>query len=437
MSPLAYLPRFRKIENALSQLRDRESWSREQISAYQLKRLNVMWSHARSACTHYRRDAYADVPRRFDSIEHFSRTVPPLDKRVVRDQAVEFLSGQAQPGGWFRTGGSTGIPTAVYWSRIAHFEMQRAKYRGEQAFGVNVFDRKVFLWGHSGSFAPGLPGVIQRFRQPIEDRLRSRLRISAYDLSPDRLRRVLPSIANFKPSSLYGYSSAVDLLSEAVADRGPIESMRLAILTAEPTDAAMRHRIETNLGCPVTIEYGSVECGLIAYRMPDGRLRTRDDLSIVETEPVGDGRYEILVTVLNNPSFPLLRYRIGDMTLDPRRQDDIGFGYLSEVHGRSNDFLITVRGDRIHPMAVKHALEHWREIRRFTAKQAADGSLSVLVETTSQLSRSVDAELRRSLGELLGGYEVSIETTSQIDGNRAGKHRWIISDLASTKSQSR
>lgn len=431
-TPLVYLPRFRQAEAALETLRQRESWTRERIESHQLDAINRLWRHARAHCRHYERWADGDkLPPRFESLDHYVQTVPPTDKDAVRQNPMDFLSDQAEPGTWMRTGGSTGDPTRVYWGRSAHTDMQRAKYRGEQSFGLNVFDRKVFLWGHSGSFDPGVRGWMQRLRRPIEDRLRRRLRVSAYQLSPDRLERCVRKSAAFGPASLYGYASAIDLFSRTAQEYGiEFPTLKLAVLTAEPADEAMLNRVRENLRCKATIEYGSVECGLIAYGMADGRIRTRDDLLFVETVPAKDDRYEILVTVLNNPSFPLFRYRIGDMTMHPLRRDEAGFGYLSAVDGRANDFIVTATGRPIHSMAVKHVVEPWPQVRRFTAHQSGDGSMRVLLETPQPMESSLIGLLHRRLEALLEGYEVSLQTTPLMPGNRAGKHRWIISELA-------
>ena len=450
MSVLMHLPRFRNLSRELDRLATRESWTRNQLRDWQLECINRVWRHAIHHVPHYR-TLYREhkLAPEFDSIEQYTSEVPMLSKQFVRDHPQRLLSLEAQPGRWCRTGGSTGVPTAVYWSHEAHRQMLRAKYRSEQAYGVHVFDPKVFFWGHSGSFAPGLSGWLQRMRRPVEDRLRKRLRISAYSLGPDSLLQSLRRIERFQPASIYGYASAIDLLAEA-CERHRIElpSMRLAIMTAEPADEAMVRRVSERFGCPAAVEYGAVECGLMAYRMPEGRIRTRDDMVMIETVPVASNvdddrkadegesnrRYEIVVTVLNNPSFPLMRYRIADTTNHLWQACRNGMGMLSEIHGRANDILITGSGRRLHSMAVKHVLEHWPEVRRFTARQNQSGKLSVILETPDRVSDQLVGTLRGKLETIMEGYDVDVETTDVIPGNLAGKHRWIISELAAKQT---
>src|SRR5262249_49488255 len=154
-----------------------------------------------------------------------------------------FLSRCHGRGSWRCTGGSTGAPMPTYWPKIAHLENLWAKYRMEASWGLDIFDRKVFLWGHSASFAPGLPWHVARLRQPWEDRLRNRLRLSAYRLGAQDLDGYLQRIQAFQPASLYGYSTALYLLAQrAAATAFPCPSLRLAILTSEP---AFPHLVAT------------------------------------------------------------------------------------------------------------------------------------------------------------------------------------------------
>lgn len=432
MSILRQLPRFRRLETQLHELEMRESWTRGAIEAWQLRALNEQWRHAAETTKHFQSIASTHrLPSQFGSLEEYFERMPILEKSLVQADATRFLSCSAAAGSWLRTGGSTGDPTKVFWQHSAHLEMLRAKYRGEQSFGLDTFDRKVFFWGHRGSIAPGVSGWIQRVRRPLEDHLRNRMRVSAYELDDQNLLRAIDRIRQFQPQSIYGYSSAIALLAD-VCERYRIQlpSLKLAIMTAEPADEQMIASCRRAFGCDVTMEYGSCECGLIAYRTPDGILRTRDDLSIVETIRNQNGEYEIVVTVLNNPSFPLLRYRIGDLTTQPWRREENGFGILSDVQGRANDLLVTRTGKRLHSMSLKHEIEQWHQIRRFSAKQERCGDLTIRLESSDRISETLTRSLQTNLESLLEGYRVTIERVDCIPGNLAGKHRWIVSELA-------
>jgi phenylacetate-CoA ligase len=430
MTPLLYLPRFRRAARALEAMAQRESWPRTEIEAWQLQRLNQLWSAARRHVPHYRDLAAAgDLPAEFTSLDEYSRRMPLLDKAIVRDESHRIRSEVSSHGSWQRTGGSTGTPMRVFWERAAHLQMLQAKYRMLQQWDLGIFDRTAFLWGHSGSVAPGLKGIQQRIRRPIEDRLRNRLRLSAYRLGNADLDQHLERLQRFAPRSLYGYSSAVALLARHAAARQiEVPSLRVAILTAEPADPEFLEQTARGLACDAAVEYGSVECGVIATTHRDGVLRVREDQILLETIPAAHGMQELVVTVLGNPAFPLMRYRIADMTMQPISKPESGFAVLHQVAGRRNDMLLSRSGRTVHSLAVKHVLEHYDSIRRFRAHQDCDGRLLVTIETLDQDHLSV-ATLEEQFVQLLEGYPAQVQLTDSIPGTLAGKHRWVISDL--------
>ncbi|WP_146517259.1 phenylacetate--CoA ligase family protein [Rubripirellula amarantea] len=338
------------------------------------------------------------------------------------------MSRNPAPGRWHRTGGSTGDPTRVYWSHEAHREMLRAKYRMEQSFDVDFLDRKAFLWGHHGSFAPGWSGRMQRWSQSASDKFRSRLRLSAYRLGNDELDEHLARMQSFQPISLYGYSSAIYTLARHAAMRQvKVDSLRLCVLTAEPAPEFFLDTASAALGCQATIEYGSVECGLIASGYPDATLRIREDMVLVETIAQPSGLHAIVVTVLNNPSFPLLRYQIDDMACSPIVAPESGFTPISCVQGRDNDGLISRTGKHIHSMAIKHVLEADHRIRRFQVIQQESGDLDVQIEPFDLNEKINTDRIEQLLSQLVDGFAVRTTLTKQLAGNLAGKHRWIVS----------
>jgi phosphoenolpyruvate phosphomutase len=432
MRVLKFLPRFQEAYRAMRTLEAREGWSRAEIESFQLERLNDVWAHATAHVPYYRQMAkYESLPARFASLAEFTARVPVLPKVEVREHPRDFLSEQALRGHWTRTGGSTGTPMNCYWAKDAHCEMLRGKYRFQATWGVDIFDRTVFLWGHSASFKPGLPGWLARRRQPLEDRLRNRLRLSAYHLGRDDLRRHLRRIASFRPAFLYGYSRALALLAqEAEAVGFHCDSLKVAHLTAEPAEPHLVATVERVLGIPAVIEYGSSECGFIAGEAPDRTLRVREDLVYLEALPHENGRYDLVVTVLNNPSFPLLRYAIGDLTDAPLEVPERGFSRLRNVAGRNNDLVVTRTGRYLHSAHFEALFKYdTKVIRRFRVRQHADGALGVALEVNDPAVSFDTAGLQQKIRDLVEGYPVQVQVVKELPRTPAGKHRLVVSDL--------
>ncbi|MEM7294669.1 MAG: hypothetical protein AAF420_14910 [Pseudomonadota bacterium] len=324
---LRNLPRFRRAYAALGEFESHEYWSRDQIETYQLDRLNVTWQHAQVHVPHFKQLKQSiELPEVFNSLAEFQEVMPIQKKSDVRNNTMDFFSESPRDGWWTRTGGSTGTPMATYVEDSTHLLGMQAKYRFQQAWGLDIFDRVVFLWGHSGSLAPGLEGVIDRMTTPIHDFLRNRMRLSAYALGEKSLQHYLRRIARFKPRGLYGYASALQLLArEAIKQRIRFDSLEVCMLTGEPATPQAIADIEAAFGVVAVVEYGSYECGFMAHSWRDGTFRVREDLVYIETTERCDDKHDIIVTVLDNYSFPMLRYKIDRrQALDKRVAESIG-----------------------------------------------------------------------------------------------------------------
>jgi phosphoenolpyruvate phosphomutase len=427
-----FLPRFRTAYRSLETLEAREHWLRSDIEAFQLQRLNSVWGQAIAHVPYYRKLASEiGAPHRFASVAEFSSIVPVLPKAAIQAEPRALYSEIAARGHWTRTGGSTGRPMNCYWATEAHLEMLRCKYRFLASWDRDFFDRTAFLWGHSTTFKPGLMGRVAKWRMLLEDRFRNRIRLSAYRLGRDTLRDYLRRIAAFRPTMLYGYSRALALLAqEAEATGFRCDSLKLAVLTGEPTFPHYVTAIERAFQIPAAGEYGSVECGFLAGEGPDRVLRVREDLVLLETPLRDDGRYDVLVTILNNPSFPLLRYAIGDVTDAPLDIPPVGFARLFAVAGRNNDLVISHGGAYLHSAHFDALFKYETSaIRGFRVRQHPDGSLHVALELRDPQAQIDLGGLAAKLRGLVEGYPVSIEVVEALPQTPAGKHRLVISDL--------
>ena len=439
MSLLRFLPRFQKAYRELDALAARESWSRAQIDAFQLERLNRVWEQAIAHVPYYRRvRSESDLPPRFSSLEEFRQAVPLLPNARARNQSRELLSERAGRGGWHLTGGSTGSPARFYWAKDASLQRRRYQYRLFSMWGADIFDRVAFLWGHGASFAPGLEGYVARVRRPFEDWLRNRIRLSPYRMTRADLRRYLKRIAAFRPVMLYAYSTSAYLLAQEAAETGfRCPSLKFIVLTAEPAFPHIVEAVENAFDVPAIVEYGSSDCGFVAGEWPDRTLRVRDDGTLVETLPRDDGRFDIVLTLLDNPSFPLIRYVTDDVTDAPAEVPPRGFTILKNVAGRSNDLIVSGSGRFVHATLLYEIIEYEKAVRYYRLHQRADGSVRVAIQL-KESGASLNADkLQRKIAGALQGRAVELEVVDLLPPSPAGKHRWIVSDLTKRCSDSK
>jgi phenylacetate-coenzyme A ligase PaaK-like adenylate-forming protein len=428
---LIFLPRFRNAAVALDRLAEAEEWGRTRIEIHQLEALNNLWKAAVRYVPYYRslRRRHS-LPDYFASLSEFSKTVPLLGKKNIREQREEIFSETSHPGKWHYTGGSTGAPTPVYWEHEAHQKSLYCQYRFRQKLGVSFFDKTAFLWGHGASFAPGIEGWLARAKRPIEDFLRNRIRLSAYHLDEDSLLKYSKKLSLFQPQLLYAYASAACRFAEFYRKNLlPPPGLKAVICSAEPASLEMLSTISEGFHTVARREYGSVDAGFIAHDESDGIYRVREDRVYLETIPSGNGHYQIAVTVLGNTSFPLIRYALGDLAESPLKIPPVGFAALESILGRTNDLIHGDNGHATHPELISHVVKYYtREVSRFTARQFADGSVILMLEA-SELPESGRREIEDKLRKALSVARVSVECHPALPATAAGKHRWIISDL--------
>ncbi|MCP3952954.1 MAG: hypothetical protein GY697_12170 [Desulfobacterales bacterium] len=308
----------------------------------------------------------------------------------------------------------------------------RTKYRFYEMWGHSTFDPMVWLWSIDGP-GSGWAGKIEGVRRKTMDWARNRLRLTVSNLDSQQLRNHLARIAAYRPTAIYGFSHAVHLLAREALDVGfSCDSLKLINLSGEAATERMVTNIERAFGVPAVMEYGCIEFGMIAGELPDRKMRVREDIALVETLKRKDDRYDLVLTALNNPSFPILRYDIGDTTNGPIIHQSNGFSILPKVSGRDDDLIVSQSGRILSPTDIDQLFEydHCKVVRRYRVHQHADGALAVTLELSDSGRESDVVKLRQQLESLVEGYRVDLQIADSIEQTAAGKHRVITSELA-------
>lgn len=427
------IPRFRCLAEEMNSRNHFYGLTYKDRQELRLARLNEAWRDARRYSGYYSElSRRLSLPDRFASLHEFQASVPRTTKNSVKLNPKAFRTGARERGKWMLTGGSTGSPTRVYWKLKGHLESLRDQYWARTWWGVAPFDRQAMLWGHSHSFGTGLKGYYHRMAVPVIDGLRGRRRFSAYRMDAETLRKYYDSMARFRPRSLYAYASAAHLFASANRGRPPLsQPLAAAFLAAEPVQQSYRSSIRDVFGCPAVGEYGSIECGMIAYEHPSGGYRVFERSVLVETEKNQNG-FQILVTQLRDTGFPLFRYEIGDETPAAVQVSEDGFETLHAIRGRSHDFLWTPLGSAFHAEMITHVIERFPEVVLFNVHQDQERKLLFRVQTfdDKELSTTSKDRIRQSITDMLHEQlDITIHTVPSLECTLSGKHRWISSEI--------
>ena len=185
--------------------------------------------------------------------------------------------------------------------------------------------------------------------------------------------------------------------------------VRTIVVAGEPGGSvpAVRARIRAGWnGARVVDHYGMTEVGPVAYEDPRraGVLRLLEESYFAEViepggiAPVSEGGVgELVLTPLGRHSWPLLRYRTGDLVKWSR--DAQGIALEGGIIGRADDMLV-VRGVNIYPTAVDAVVRTIPEIGEYRVVVSRRGAMTELEVQIESPDDTAPARLERALNQV-------------------------------------
>jgi phenylacetate-CoA ligase len=183
--------------------------------------------------------------------------------------------------------------------------------------------------------------------------------------------------------------------------------------------------------------YAANEVGPIAWECPShpGALHLNDDVQITEIvdeegRRVRDGDSgQVVVTQLLCIAQPLIRYRIGDLSMLNHIRCDCGHGLrlMKPVQGRSLHIIRGPDGRVINTITVSSILSGAAEVRRYQVRQTSPRDLTVLVIPSSAWVDGSETAVRNRFVERLGNtFNYQIVRVADLPLAPSGKFQTII-----------
>ena len=261
-----------------------------------------------------------------------------------------------------KTGGTTGVPTTVVHDANARDWGRATRLYAAHLCGFPLGTRYFRLWGSEDDLLKQQTGLQPRV-------LRSLLGeepMNAFKARAADLRQHLATMqAHPDIHHLMGYVDAAASLAMFVQEHHlPRPQFKTIQACAGTVTADFRRVLEETFAAEVFDKYGSRECcdmaceckqhtGLHVFS-PNVFLEIVDDAGR-DCPPGKPGR--ILVTMLNNPGFPMIRYEIGDMGVwaEPTACPcGLPFPRMESLQGRQDDMLMTEDGTLQSSVFIRH-----------------------------------------------------------------------------------
>lgn len=358
-------------------------------------------------------------------------SLPLVDKETVREHFDTITSDEATPQNSkaSTTGGSTGRPLRIL--RDLRFPARALEWRLLRWWGVSPWDDRGIVTRHVLTGAEATKHDRQWWPS-------KRIQLDAFRMDAGTMDAFVEEWNRLRPPFLLGYVGGVLELSRHLERTGRSFAPPKAIaLTAAPLGPIVRAEIEGALGAPAYDHYRSAEVPWIAGECAaqDG-LYVFDDVRRVEilredgTLAADDELGEVVATDLTNRVFPLIRYRLGDMSkrLSKPGADGLSLTRIATVSGRTSDALRLPSG-----VVITGALGHifdetpWA-VRQFELEQAEDYSvvLRCILKDTADAASAVDRATAKLREATRGEVELRVEIVETIP-HVGGKMRFIRS----------
>jgi phenylacetate-CoA ligase len=398
-------------------------------------------AHARFAMEHSRfyREFYSDHGVRLGELRDIAafEALPMVDKQVLRENLEGIRTDEWTPANSAisKTGGSTGLPLHVY--RDLRFPARALEWRLFSWWGVDPWDDRAIVMRHMREGRDRLRHALQWWPS-------RRIQLDAFDITDASVRAFVAEWHRLRPGFLIGYGGGVLEFARRAMSLGlVVEPPRAIAVTAAPLAPGVRAEIEEILKAPCYDHYRTAEIPWIG-----GECEQRDGLHVfadvrrvevldAELRPAVAGQEgEVVVTDLTNRVFPVIRYRLGDVSSYREGECRCGRSLprLGPISGRSSDMVRLPDGTTIAG-ALGHIFDHAPlSVRQFEIVQAADYSVTLRCIPANRPDapagiREAETKLRMMLRGLV---PVSLEEVDQIP-QVGGKMRFIRSHVVVTQ----
>lgn len=392
-------------------------------------------AHARFAFAHsdFYRDLYSAHGFTADDLrdpDAFA-ALPIVDKAMLREGFDRIRTVEATPrtSAVSKTGGSTGLP--LHLLRDLRFPARALEWRLFDWWGVEPWDDRGIVTRHV------LTGAA-RLRHDLGWLPSRRVQLDAFQITDEAVIDFARAWNRVRPPFLIGYGGGVlDTVRRLVRLGIRLAPPRAVAVTAAPLTPGTRAEIEAAFGAPCYDHYRSAEIPWMAGECAQQNgLHVFADVRRVEivgdddrAVPVGT-EGQVVVTDLTNRVFPVVRYRLGDISsyLPGECACERGLPRLGAIAGRSSDAVRLPDGTTIAG-ALGHIFDDAPlSIRQFEIVQDEDYAVTLrCIPSPGRAAQAgIDAAAARLRAATKGLVPVTVERVESIP-QVGGKMRFIRS----------
>ena len=419
------------ISKTLRELNLNQEKSLDELNSLSLEKMSRLLSYAVKNSNYYKNKIQFDVDAPLKSFD-ILREIEFLDKSILRDNVEKIQSNNPTSRLTLaKTSGSTGMPLRFPKDAYVRAHHYAAMFRGHSWYNVDIGDREARLWG--------VPvGIKDNLKIKFIDFYLNRFREKDFKLTDVALNHFYESVLRHKPKYIMGYGKmlfgfALYLKNNKLSLENL--NMKMAKYTSENLTDSDREIISDTFGCPVVSEYGAAETGIITFQCPEGGNHIMTDCVHVEfldcPEISGKNVKELVVTDLNSLSFPVIRYRLGDLVEVSGNSCscDLPFPVINKVIGRTSEIFSVGGGKTFHSLIFYYIVKGLGDVSKLVQFRVVQNSKINFTYQLCGLNKNDDIEkylTDKTKQELGNEVVLTFEYLPSLPRDESGKLRDFV-----------
>ncbi|NGX83061.1 phenylacetate--CoA ligase family protein [Aequorivita sp. KMM 9714] len=280
------------------------------------------------------------------------------------------------------------------------------------------------------------------YKERIKDYFSNRYRFPVFDLSEEKLNKVLNKFETKKFNYINGYTSSIVLFAKFLKGKNIIlnqvcPTLEYCIVTSEMLFNDDKALMEATFGVPVINEYGASELDLIAFTDYQDEFIVNSETLFVEildennqTVPHGSsGR--IVITSLYNKAQPMIRYDIGDIGI-LSKASTYKKPVLEKLIGRTNDLITLPSGKTLAGLTfyyvTKSIVSDNGNVKEFMIEQTKIDTFKIKYVSNRELFPKEKTKIEKAIIRYLeNDLTIVFEREKSLKRSKSGKLKQFVS----------
>lgn len=409
----------------LSDYRNRNEWSYDQLCEYRDERLRRMVKHCYESVEYYNK-IFNESGVHYKNIKRLDdlKKIPILDKETVLQNYEQFIAKNISRRQMVtaHTSGTTGSGFVFYTLENALRKQWAVWWRYRMNLGITFDSYCAFFGGRSVVPVKQKKAPFSRINMPCKQEY-----FSTYHISDRNIEWYVQELNRKQYPWIHGYPSAISLIADYILEKGRKLDYQVRFVTtgAENLLQPQKEKIRRAFGVYPYNHYGMSEGVANFSENLSKQMKVDEDFAAVEFCRIPDtGETEVVGTSLNNFAMPLLRYRTKDIATCMETKEG---RIIKSIDGRKEDYIQLKDGRKIG--RLDHIFKDMVHVKEAQIYQKNNNEIDIRIIKGKGYREEDERKLMKEASLRMADVRLRIVYVDKIARSEGGKLRFVISDI--------